>query len=292
VAVAYITGEDGSKGFYQFVDTVHENEPCVFARASDGMTRCLPQGGDWGTVWDDLFVEGTCSTPWAQLLYYTKCPTKFGWQDTDRASCNPGFHVYPIGASVTGSHVWISMGAESCTDDGASQNQGFTTGPEIPAATFSTVTAGPNYGTTRLVRTTQVTSGGIVMAGGWFDTKRSQACSAFADATGTLRCMPNGNSATTYYSDATCTQPLYQDYAAACGVPPPAQVELMVVDHTTCPAHYRVYEKGASYTGTVYEKYGIGACTTTTTLPPSPLYSLGAEIAPTDLADFTEVVVP
>jgi hypothetical protein len=291
VAAAYVTGEDGSKGYLTLVDTLHDSEPCGFARSADGTIRCLPlnsrDGVEWGIVWEDLFTDATCTSYWAQLEYYSKCPTKYGWRYDDRGSCNPKFFVHPVLAPTT---VPLYRDAGTCNPQGQTGAGGFTTGPEVPVSTFSTVDAGPMApfsATTRLERFTSVTSGGLVVATGWYDIQRKEACSFLPDSAGTLRCMPGGPLAGAFYADAACTKPVYPVYACGPGpVTPPAHV--MQIDRSACPARYRVFATGAQHVGTIYEKYATGPCTMSTLSQTT--YEQGAEISPSDLQDAAELV--
>jgi hypothetical protein len=286
VAASYVTADDGAKGYVELVDTVHDNTRCTFARSADGTIRCLPDDGLWGIVWEDLFTDGTCSSYWAQLLYYTKCPTKFGRRYDDRGSCNPKFFVHPVLASATGIPLSRKTGA-TCAPQGQNGDDGFFTGPEVDATTFSSVTEGPLTGATRLQRYTQVTSGGLVVANGWYDTKRSAACSFRTDSAGTLRCMAGGPVFFNYYGDMGCTQPLYQVPSACGGAPTTPPTTGFQVDTSTCPAHYRAYALGAAHVGAVWQKFGT---TCSPVAAPPPTVDQGAEIAPTTFQDATEVV--
>lgn len=115
---------------------------------------------------------------------------------------------------------------------------------------------------------------------GWYDSQRDEEC-AFTKATdGKTRCLPQVPYATVgpYYSNATCTSPLYlatkgcaapklvllQEGGDQCGFPRAAAVK-----YTTnkIPESAQIYVGGASCTATAqpntYDFYGIGA-----TVPP------------------------
>lgn len=283
---AFVTGEDGSKGFFGWVDAAHGDTPCGFARAADGETRCLPFD-NWGIVWEDLFSDGNCTSYVAQGLY-TKCSGGFGRRYDDRGSCTPKFSVHPILGPYTGADVYRGKPG-SCVGQSASGNEWYATGPEIPATQFSSIKAGDRVGTARLQRSRSITSGGWVSGGGFYDTKRDEGCSFTTAADGKLRCMPFAPQPVGYYfADDACKVPLYRVYEQCGAIVPKYGAE---VDRTTCPARTSLYMMGARHTGPVYERYGVGACTLNGGSASSlVLHVRAAEVPAIELEEGTEVV--
>lgn len=190
LSASFVGGEDGSFGFYGWVDAKHGDVPCGFARAADGESRCLPFD-NWGLVWEDLYTDTNC-TSYAAAGLYGKCQSGFGRRYDDRGSCSPKFSVHPIVAPYGGGQIYRGTQG-SCTGQAVGGDDAyFVTGPEIAATEFSSSKSADRAGTYRLKRSRGTTSGGWVTGGGFYDSQREDGCSFTMAKDGKLHCMPNG----------------------------------------------------------------------------------------------------
>lgn len=126
----------------------------------------------------------------------------------------------------------------------------------------------------------------------YYDTDLGVACSVLKASDGTLRCMPIPDAhASGYYSDAACTSRLAYASASACTTLTFVSVNVL----TACgPTSYstRSYRVGSEYTGSVYSLTGgVDGGTCYAIDRPAgahPLFSMGAEITPSQMVEFTE----
>lgn len=287
LSAAFVVGEDGSSGFFGWVDTKHSNAPCGFSNAADGQSRCLPFD-NWGIVWEDLFTDTNC-TSFAAAGLYSKCQSGFGRRYDDRGSCNPKFSIHPIVAPYGGGEVFRGTTGSCVGQSVGGDDAYYTTGPEIPATEFSSLKSGDPVGSLRLKRSRSTTSGGWVTGGGFYDSVRSEACSFTIAKDGKLHCMPTGPQPVGYYfADDQCSVPLYRVYEQCGAVVPKYGRD---VDRTTCPARHSLFVMGARHTGPVYEKYGQGACTLDDgTAAALILHVRAAEVAPAELVEGSELI--
>lgn len=286
LSASFVAGDDGSLGFFGWVDARHSDTPCGFTRAADGESRCLPFD-NWGIVWEDLYSDSNCTSYAAQGGLYGKCQGNFGLRYDDRGSCSPKMSVHPIVGPYTGADVYRGTPG-SCVGQSAANNEWYLTGPEIPAAEFSTIKSGDPVGNTRLKRSRSTTSGGWVTGGGFFDTVRNESCGFTTAKDGKLHCMPSGSFPSGYFADDQCTSPLYRVYEQ-CGTTVPKYGRDL--DISTCPPAARLFLIGAKHTGTVYEKYGTGPCTQNAgSANDLLLYPRTTEIDPSELVEGSEIV--
>jgi hypothetical protein len=287
LSASFVAGEDGSLGFFGWVDAKHADAPCGFSQAADGESRCLPFD-NWGIVWEDLYTDPSC-TSFAAAGLYSKCQSGFGRRYDDRGSCNPKYSVHPIVAPYGGGEVYRGEPG-SCVGQPVGGDDGYyTTGPEIPAAEFSSLKVGDRVGTTRLKRSRSTTSGGWITGGGFYDSVRDEACSFTTAKDGKLHCMPTGPLPVGYYfADAQCTVPLYRVYEQCGSVVPKYGRD---ADLTTCPPRQHLFAMGARHTGAVYEKYGQGPCTQDDgTADQLILHVRAAEVEPSELVEGSELI--
>lgn len=286
LSASFIGGDDGSLGFYGWVDARHSDAPCGFTRAADGESRCLPFD-EWGIVWEDLYSDANCSSYVAQGGLYGKCQTPFGRRYDDRGSCAPKMSVHPIVGPYTGASVYRGTPG-ACNGQAAGGSEFYLTGPEIPATEFSALVSGDPVGSTRLKRSRGSTSGGWVTGGGFFDTLRNEGCSFTTAKDGKLHCMPSGSFPSEYFADDQCTSQLYRVYEQ-CGATVPKYGRDL--DVTSCPPHARLFLIGDKHTGTVYEKYGTGPCTPNSgSANGLLLYLRSTEVDPSELVEGSEVI--
>ena len=143
----------------------------------------------------------------------------------------------------------------------------------------------------QLQRTTQTGDDGTVYEYPFFtyhDTQLDADCNPTQMSDGTKRCTPSGQATFLYFSDSSCMTRL----AVAPGTCTTAKfvAETISPMAPSCdPSYMRIYQAGGAYSGTVYIKSGA-SCVTTTPLAGYTVYSVGAELQPSDLVEFTESV--
>jgi hypothetical protein len=136
----YYKGSDGSKAFAGMYDTMLK-QPCAYAIASDGTSRCLPTGLSTA-VTTAYYSDAHCSQPILNIP--SVCTTPAPYVNTVGTACNgvTTVQVYPSGATYTpGTDVYFGTGSGAtgtCTAIPSKDLKGawFSTGTELPASTF------------------------------------------------------------------------------------------------------------------------------------------------------------
>lgn len=96
--VRYVAGEDGSRQFAGFRDTMR-NENCTFALAEDGMTRCLPFDSSLTALQEIVYEDSTCNQPAAVLDRRCQTPKYAVFTLFDR--CPASYEFFPVAMEVT-----------------------------------------------------------------------------------------------------------------------------------------------------------------------------------------------
>lgn len=145
--------------------------------------------------------------------------------------------------------------------------------------------ADPDTSGTRLKARRYVGSDGSSQFVGWRDTKRNEDCSFLRHADGSLRCMPAGAFASSFYADAQCTIPVAA-LALASGCPQPIYV-VSYATFATCGYDlvYRIYSVAGTLNGTLYARPSATTCTSTTAPTGFSLYAAGAEMPSTEFVE-------
>ncbi len=240
-------------------------------------TRCLPSrtGYEYG------YADSACS----QRLYTVGDPA-CGMPRFGLGLAADGCTAQLTTLTGSSSTAYWKSGATCSALTGTGSTPLFTGSAAVPASTFPAA-AVALVGTGRLQRRTFTWPGGLVEPYDFYDSQLGEACLTWATAAdGTARCIPTtpGLYASAYYADASCTQRL-AGRSGSCATTPKYAYSMET------PACYggayqaRSFAVGALHTGTVYSG-GPGSCTATTS-PPSPLYRLGAEVLPSQMAAFT-----
>jgi hypothetical protein len=114
-----------------------------------------------------------------------------------------------------------------------------------------------------------------------YDRQLHASCWPLNASDGQLRCLPRATaSASSYFSDATCTTKVAYDYAN-CGQTPAYAAQSNGSGFTTFPVT-------GTFTGAVYIG-GPGNCRAYTRAPPDSFYTIGSAIPPTSLVAMTKL---
>ncbi len=119
-----LVGQDGSRSPTGWYDS-EMGVACVFRKASDGQTRCLPNGP---TI--IYYSDDTCATP---MVVATCAPGGHALLIED--SCTGAARVFPIGGSISPANAYVKVGA-SCTNVVDPAPPIYSVGAEIPASSF------------------------------------------------------------------------------------------------------------------------------------------------------------
>jgi hypothetical protein len=123
------------------------------------------------------------------------------------------------------------------------------------------------------------------VSGGWLDTTLNVGCSALVATDGVKRCLPDGPSANSYFSDSGCTVPLHA-HLGGCAVP--GYVRRFVGAGECAVWESRVV--GAEHQGTIYAG-GANFCGQAPAPTGSTVYALSDAAPATDFVAFTEATL-
>lgn len=117
---------------------------------------------------------------------------------------------------------------------------------------------------------------------GFYDKKSGEECTFLQDAEGVTRCFPPAGSASDFYLDGGCTQPI--EYRGICG----RDLFALPVSDDSCDLRRRVFAYGArKAAAVVWERDSSGNCREYGQL--DNLYERGAELTPSDYPAVTSV---
>jgi hypothetical protein len=132
----FYVGADGSRQFAYFTDTARNNEQCTFAVAADNALRCMPLPEASAAIY---FADVNCTQPLAYPLQACM-PTPYVYVTDSACAPTTGYHIfattqtrYPVDTDV-----WVGSGGGSnaCIRYTPPPYFLYTTGPEIPSASF------------------------------------------------------------------------------------------------------------------------------------------------------------
>lgn len=227
---------------------------CAYQIMTDGVTRCIPEGGGDGSV---VYEDSECTKP----AYVNdngssnRCRTASNlWREPENDTACGGIRaVYSLRASTE------SDGGE----DGSTTYTRRVTSSDSFTPTCTSAGTYANYGngrraidaniTTSLPSTDRVRSGSgrlvpALVAGpdsatlvpGWHDNERDTDCTFTLASDGKQRCLPAAAQATIFFTDATCKAPSVVAVLGA-GGPCTGVPRFGRVTSKTCPPTTRVY---------------------------------------------------
>jgi hypothetical protein len=152
-----------------------------------------------------------------------------------------------------------------------------------PQPTVATVATDDVHGGSRLSAIWLEGPDGGRMPYGFQDTLLDEECWFAVAGDGEWRCLPWAPpfDDPSYFSDATCTEPLYSDYGSTCAPPP----LLQRTDVGTCPQRKRLFAPGSELFAptTLYVRDWAGTCRIAA-FPAARIFGIGAEV------DYTQFV--
>lgn len=97
----------------------------------------------------------------------------------------------------------------------------------------------------------------------WRDTDRNEECTFGVAADGKTRCIPTALAIPgVYYGDASCSVPvMYQSNVEGCGFPPPPSYMSVSAPAEQCATYALRIHQAVSVPGSLYQRFGEGACT-------------------------------
>lgn len=127
--VQYVAGDDGSRQFWGFRDTMR-NENCNFATAEDGVLRCLPTG-DVPVRSSDFYADSACSE-FAFTRYGAPCPVQ-NYGVAFPLTCPQRSEVYAL-QPISSVYVRTGTGCFTSTPDPMYR---LFRGTKVPASSFA-----------------------------------------------------------------------------------------------------------------------------------------------------------
>lgn len=217
--------------------------------------RCIPE--DAAFAGD--FRDAACTQPAVEITATctkSKYAVKFGDCPYDEET------FYNLGAPLAPTVLYYDTGS-SCSS--FAPTMGSTYYGVGSAVTLATLTREKGAGT-RLQPIYFSTAEGLkARDSALFDQQLMTECFPTTQPDGSIVCLPNAYSITTYYTEPTCTTAIklmsvYRG-AATCSPPPlPSYAYESTKDPGTCSTSYALHNVGALYTGPRYRK-GTTSCT-------------------------------
>lgn len=303
VTVRLIQGADGSKGFHRLLENI-KGETCELRAASTATAavRCVPAR----TLLELDYTNPTCTQPaFASYAGQACARPAFGKVFVTSAdACQNNEEFYVLSPQATPElYRKTATSCEALPLDGGTYGSAFyVSGTAYGLDNFALATPVPftQGGGRRLERLQYVLADGTKVPRGfadfgrWRDHQRNEDCELRPAADGKFRCVPIAQAtvsvATKYFTDANCTAPVATPIAVPTGCERPVRVIAASTSDANGCATPHVHSVGALVTTTLYRTVRGGACTIAPPDVNKPKYELGAEIAPTDLAEVTPTV--
>jgi hypothetical protein len=130
-----LTGSDGSQ--VNVPTGLHDNQlnlDCYLARASDGVTRCLPYSTA-AYYAGNVYADAACSIPLGIVANCNTAPPYF-YQATNTCPGNLAYQFYQAGSQFTGANIYYRSGT-SCTSSTPTPSYlYYYVGSIVPPGTF------------------------------------------------------------------------------------------------------------------------------------------------------------
>jgi hypothetical protein len=291
--VMYLQGPDGLRIPTGWMDT-KRNETCRFTTAEDGVRRCMPSAGSYGTTY---FADAACTKPIARVR--KPCDAgdeqpKYAFEPVTGTTCESKNKIYALGAKLPADTpiYFAGNGPNGCfSTTGSPDEEAYERGALIAPTEFVAAadSAGPEKGGSRLALGYRTAEDGSKEVDRLYDTSSGKGCNFRTAADGEIRCLPNQDSAfTTYFSDAACTAPLFVDDNACAKEP---ATSILATLGTECPRRTHVFAKGpAAPVSPIYSvSSGVKGCQPAqgSTNPGVSAYGAGPEVAASTFARVT-----
>lgn len=293
LSVRVLTADDGARETVAIIDTDLHTD-CTPRRDNLGLLRCAPvvtaiAGGPF-------FEDASCTKPLlADVSAKAGCPAPaFAADSSSGSACGESLGAIRVGPKVASSTVFQEV-AGACGQAAFLPPDWafYEKGTSIPPGSMHKLDES-KLGKGRLRTPVLLSDQHLLAQGrGFVDTVRGETCVP-REIGGVLRCLPDGAVQFDFFEDDQCTVPLAAvPRVPGCSTPAPkVGVIAMSPPDPMCASPMvvdRVYEIGGAWTGpTVYTRSGGTACTALDTASlPVDIYSVGAEIPATDLAQVT-----
>ncbi|MBL9017102.1 MAG: hypothetical protein JNL83_23145, partial [Myxococcales bacterium] len=211
--------------------------------------RCIPEDAAYAGD----FRDAACTLPAVEITATctkSKFAVKFGDCPYDEET------FYNLGVQLSPTVLYYDTGSACMSFP---PTQGATYYGVGSAVTLATLTREKGDGT-RLQPIYFSTAEGLrARDSALFDQMLMSECFPTTQPDGSIVCMPNAYSVTTFYTESTCTTPIklmsvYRG-AASCSPPPlPSYAYESTKDAATCSTSYALHHVGAAYTGPRYRK--------------------------------------
>jgi hypothetical protein len=289
----FVTGSDGSYGFYEWRDKPSDLK--CYQEGSQAGLRCFPEAE---IGYDAFYIDGACTQK--GIRRYSppfQCAKPKYTRYVAVSVCGPQTNrFYNTGDALTGIDYYNKYTPEGpCSHQGTTD--AYNLGGEIPITDLAPFTEQVPAGTTRIRPVNVVTKDGTVQRIAWFDSKRNERCTfaGFAGrdvaADGKRRCLPDTNNVTVFsvFSDGGCTLPLKVVYrGGGCSLPKPA-VGILREKDGCGGGRIRVYGVGAPRTAGYFSKDSSGTCKPSSPSAGTEYWEVGAEVP---LTEFEELIEP
>jgi hypothetical protein len=238
--------DDGSSEQVDLVD-VKLGVRCELTVATDGVTRCMPEGLPYwyGRV---VYRDATCSQTMIEVTPGGEAATHVRAWGSSGQSCIIPYRYFELGAatSAEGGVVYDFDDGGNCVGEPAGDLAYRTVAEEITVDRFTATTdrwVGAGRIQTRAIEG-EDGSRQCRVGGPFFDQELGIQCSFNEDENGTMRCMPDGPPIDTYYTDASCSTPVSAGrLPASCAPDYPYGLE-MTLPGTCTGFRFRVRELG------------------------------------------------
>jgi hypothetical protein len=136
IKVQWLTGEDGSKQFAGFYDSVR-SESCLYYPMSDGKRHCAPFGlAGYGL--GVYYADAACAMSLA-YVHVSSCPANYAYASShENQSCGalPTWRIYTLGAKVVPAMMYQKSGANCNMVNVPADYEFRVPGPEMQPSLF------------------------------------------------------------------------------------------------------------------------------------------------------------
>jgi hypothetical protein len=280
-----LVSADGAYSVTDWVDSLGDM-PCRFARASDGLLRCLPHSRPASRY----FADEQCSE---KLFEGESC------EGMPAAFSVPVAESCPVqwSAREAVAHEGVSYALQTpseCQSEAALEGPMlYSLGDEIAPAQYVAIElTSDDLGPRRLHARYRTSSDGFCAFLGWWDTDLNEQCSFQRAADGTVRCLPGTGSFLLphLYTDDQCREPMAVGPAEACDQP--SYVMHTSFDH--CERTSESYRVRGPFPGSdlppLWRLLPDGSCVRATIEPGMAYVDYGEPLDPGQFVEGVEVV--
>jgi hypothetical protein len=266
---------------------IQRDEDCSFARATDGVWRCLPDGNGIG------YLDAACTSPFAVVPGANPAPSATRGDGQGGAACDGAssqYPVYAVGAPISVTSVAFYRDGATClqtTPPDASYDT-YALGAELDPSAFVAADLVDEARGRRLAARIFKAEDGAIEIARILDVRRGQECMLPPLALDEGPCLPIDLAwSIGEFADAACSQPTaYTSSFAPGGVGPgcPGPGVAVSYEFSACGDVTLGFNKLADAVSTAYSLDQNGQCVADA-IGGHMDYRLGAAIPATDFAD-------